>query len=96
MKKGRKQVIATIHIDAVIHTIRGERVIMDSDLAALYHLPTFRLNEAVKRNRERFPSDFLFQLTSDEYNSLRSQFAMSKRGVAADEPCHMLSQNMVQ
>ena len=50
-------------IEGRIHTIRGLRVMTDVDLATLYDVPTKRLNEQVKRNRERFPSDFLFQLT---------------------------------
>ena len=53
---------------------------MDRDLAALYGVPTFRFNEAVKRNRNRFPEDFMFQLTRDETACLTSQFAMSKSG----------------
>ncbi len=66
------------NVDALICTIRNQRVILDSDLAALYDVPTFRFNEAVKRNRSRFPEDFLFQLTKEE--ALTSQFAMSKTG----------------
>jgi hypothetical protein len=71
---------ATIDITALILVIRGKRVILDRDLAALYGVPTFRFNEAVKRNRNRFPEDFMFQLTRDEAASLTSQFAMSKSG----------------
>ncbi len=67
-------------LDSAIHLVRGERIILDSDLANIYGIPTFRLNEAVKRNRGRFPVDFLFQLTRDEYDSLTSHFAMSKNG----------------
>jgi len=52
-------------------------VILDSDLARIYAIPTFRLNEAVKRNRVRFPTDFIFQLTPQEVADLTSQFAMS-------------------
>jgi len=63
-----------------IFEIRGQRVMLDTDLAALYDVPTFRLNEAVKRNRARFPEDFMFQLTKEEHAFLRSQFAMSKPG----------------
>ena len=48
-------------IGSVIRTIRGQKVILDSDLARIFGVPTFRFNEAVKRNRERFPDDFLFQ-----------------------------------
>jgi phage regulator Rha-like protein len=59
-----------------IHIIRGKKVILDKDLAILYEVPTKRLNEAVKRNLERFPGDFMFQLSEEEYVSiLRSQFA---------------------
>lgn len=56
------------------------RVLLDSDLAALYGVPTKRLNEAVKRNRARFPADFAFRLTSDEQSRLRSQSATSNMG----------------
>jgi ORF6N domain len=70
----------TVDITALILAIRGKRVILDRDLAALYGVPTFRFNEAVKRNRNRFPEDFMFQLTRDEAASLTSQFAMSKSG----------------
>ena len=52
----------------------------DSDLAKLYQVPIYRLNEAVKRNSKRFPDDFMFQLTKEEFEGLRSQFAISKRG----------------
>ena len=67
-------------IDNMILTIRGQKVILDRDLAALYGVPTFRFNEAVKRNRKRFPDDFMFQLTSEERVALTSQIAMSKIG----------------
>src|SRR5688500_16276235 len=52
--------------------IRGHKVILDSDLAVLYGVNVGRLNEAVKRNRDRFPADFMFQLTAEEFDSLRS------------------------
>ncbi|MDI9365209.1 MAG: ORF6N domain-containing protein [Flavobacterium sp.] len=58
-----------------IHTIRGESVMLDRDLAALYEVETKVLNQAVKRNLKRFPEYFMFQLTKGEYESLRSQFA---------------------
>jgi phage regulator Rha-like protein len=64
-------------IEQRIYTIRGVRVILDSDLAALYGVPTKRLNEQYRRNRKRFPEDFAFQLTAKEANSLRSQIATS-------------------
>lgn len=57
--------------------LRGEKVIIDSDLAALYTVETRRLNEQVKRNRERFPDDFMFQLNKDETDLLMSQNAIS-------------------
>jgi hypothetical protein len=65
-------------IERRIYLIRGQKVILDSDLAELYQVPTFRLNEAVKRNRGRFPKDFMFHLTKQEAGSLTSQNAMSK------------------
>src|SRR5437016_14290518 len=63
-----------------IREIRGQRVLLDSDLASLYGVPTFRFNEAIKRNRHRFPTDFMFQLTKDEADALTSQIAISKPG----------------
>ena len=66
-----------IPTDIPIREIRGQRVLVDSDLAALYGVATFRFNEAVKRNRHRFPADFMFQLTTQEFDSLRSQIAIS-------------------
>lgn len=67
-------------IEAMIYTIRGLKVMLDSDLAKLYGVETRRLNEQVRRNLDRFPSDFMFQLTSDEFEVLKSQFATSKLG----------------
>src|SRR2546422_5659775 len=63
-----------------IHILRGERVLLDADLADLYGVKTKRLNEAVRRNRARFPSDFMFQLSAEEARYLRSQFATSSSG----------------
>ena len=60
-----------------IHMIRGQRVILDSDLAALYSVLTKRLNEAVRRNADRLPGDFAFQLTLEEAVNLKSQIATS-------------------
>jgi hypothetical protein len=64
-------------IDRSIRIVRGSRVLLDEDLAALYEVPVKRLNEQVKRNLERFPADFMFQLTFDEHAHLRSQIATS-------------------
>jgi len=67
-------------IEQVILRIRGQRVMLDRDLAALYGVTTGNLNKAVQRNAERFPPDFMFQLTADEAESLRFQFGSLKRG----------------
>ncbi len=71
-----------IQIQNLIYEIRGCKVMLDSDLAKLYGVETFNLNKAVKRNLSRFPKDFMFQLTKDEYNSLifQSGISNSKRG----------------
>nr|WP_281548542.1 ORF6N domain-containing protein [Alistipes onderdonkii] len=71
-------------IQSKIYEIRGQRVMLDFDLAALYQVETRVLKQAVRRNIERFPSDFMFELTADEFNSLkdslRSQFVISNKG----------------
>ena len=63
----------------LIHNIRGQKVMLDSDLAMLYGVLTKNLNKAVKRNVQRFPEDFMFQLTEEEYESLRFQIGTSKQ-----------------
>jgi len=64
-----------------IYEIRGQKVLLDFDLAELYETETKRLKEAVRRNIDRFPSDFMFELTKEEYNTLRTQFAtLDNRG----------------
>jgi len=67
-------------VDSIIHVIRGQRVILDADLAALYGVPVKRLNEQVKRNAARFPSDFVLRLSPPDYDNLRSQIATSNAG----------------
>jgi hypothetical protein len=67
-------------LDGLIHCTRGQRVILDADLAQLYAVPTFRFNEAVKRNQTRFPEDFRFQLTKEEALALTSQNAIARTG----------------
>ncbi len=62
----------------LIHNIRGQKVMLDSDLAMLYGVLTKNLNKVVKRNVQRFPEDFMFQLTEEEYESLRFQIGTSK------------------
>lgn len=66
-------------IENLIHIIRGQHVMIDSDLARLYGVETKRLKEQVKRNLNRFPSDFMFELTKEETVSLRSQIATSNQ-----------------
>jgi phage regulator Rha-like protein len=71
---------STERIERSILLIRAHKVLLDVHLASLYGVTTKRLNEQVRRNRARFPEDFMFQLTSEEVASLRSQFATSNRG----------------
>lgn len=73
-------IIPVEYIQKRIYVIRGQRVMLDRDLAEIYGVSTKRLNEQVKRNKDRFPEDFMFQLTQEEFNNLRSQIATSKRG----------------
>ena len=72
--------VRTESITRAIHILRGQKVLLDSDLAALYGVPTGRFNEQVKRNLSRFPSDFMFQLSNQEFTNLKSQFATSSWG----------------
>jgi hypothetical protein len=67
-------------IKSKIHEIRGQRVMLDFDLAALYDVPTKAFKQAVRRNRERFPDDFMFELTQAEFKNLRSQIVTSNWG----------------
>ena len=66
--------------------LRGQRVLLDADLAALYSVETRRLNEQVRRNRDRFPADFIFELTDEEFANLKSQFATSGWGGRRKRP----------
>jgi len=74
---------APAEIVARIVTVRGQRVLFDSDLAAVYGVTTARLNQQVNRNRDRFPADFIFQLTDQELTNLMLQFATSSSGERA-------------
>ncbi len=65
------------NVESAIYLIRGQRVMLDSDLAAIYQVMTRRLNEQLRRNRKRFPEDFAFQLTAEEFRNLKSQIATS-------------------
>jgi ORF6N domain len=77
MAKAKPVPVATEQIAPRIFMLRGEKVLLDADLAELYGTSTGRFNEQVKRNLERFPKDFMFQLTEQEFRNLRSQFATS-------------------
>jgi len=78
--EGQMAVIPVERIEKAILSIRGEKVMLDSDLAELYGVETKVLNRAVKRNQSRFPSDFMFQLTPEETESLRCQIGTSNVG----------------
>lgn len=67
-------------VENMIYIIRGNKVMLDSDLADLYGVPTHRMNEQIKRNKKRFPGDFMFQLTKEEFENLKSQFVTSNWG----------------
>jgi len=71
-------IVPAERIQQIILLIRGEKVILDADLAALYSVTTKRLNEQVRRNRDRFPEDFSFRLTNKEVTILKSHFATSR------------------
>lgn len=73
-------VVPIERIERRILLVRGRKVLLDADLASLYGVSTKRFNEQVRRNAARFPEDFMFQLSSKEWNSLRSQFATLKTG----------------
>jgi hypothetical protein len=73
-------IAAPADVSRRIFVLRGQRVLLDSDLAELYGVKTMRLNEQVRRNADRFPDDFLFRLTNQEFASLRSQNAILKTG----------------
>ena len=80
MTESPNEVIAEERILSNIMVIRGEKVILDFDLAALYGVETRRLNEQVRRNIDKFPADFMFQLTKEEFDDLKSQIAISSSG----------------
>src|SRR5256886_17652109 len=79
MRKCPKK-LTTDQLGQLIYEIRHERVMLDSDLASIYGVETKALNRAVKRNRDRFPQDFAFQLSADEWQNLRYQIGTSSSG----------------
>ena len=85
----QKKSLALKPLEPTILVIRNQRVVLDADLARLYEVPTKRFNEAFKRNRRRFPEDFAFQLTTAEFNNLRSQFATS-----SSQPAESMGDNL--
>ena len=80
MAKQSKTVAVVEGVEPLIHALRGERVMLDSDLAQIYGVPVKVLNQAVRRNLERFPEDFMFQLIAEEVDSLRCQTGTLKTG----------------
>ena len=81
-----KEIVTLDHIARRICYVRGEKVMLDLDLAALYGVATKVLNQAVRRNRGRFPDDFMFQLTAEELLILKSQFVTSSSQGIGDQP----------
>jgi hypothetical protein len=92
-KKKAKTNVPAEKIESCIHVIRGQRVMLDADLAELYEVTTSALNQAVKRNTERFPGDFAFQRTQQEFSALISQTVTSNtgRGGRRKRPWHARS-----
>ncbi|OHB97456.1 MAG: DNA-binding protein [Planctomycetes bacterium RIFCSPLOWO2_12_38_17] len=80
MKKSREALISQETIESKIFSIRGKRMMLDRDLASLYGVTTANLNKAVSRNIERFPEDFMFQLTKEEFKNLIFHFGTSSWG----------------
>ena len=74
------QLVPIEQVEKLIHVARGEKVLLDADLAKLYEVETKALNRAVRRNRSRFPQDFMFQLTAEEAANLRCKIGTSKTG----------------
>lgn len=81
----KREIIPAARIAQSIYLLRGQKVMLDFDLAALYGVGTKVLNQAVKRNRDRFPDDFIFQLTASETSLLRSQFVTLNKQLVGNE-----------
>jgi hypothetical protein len=80
-RKQRSTPVDVTQVERLIYLVRGQRVVLDQDLAALYGVTTKRFNEQIRRNRRRFPPDFMFKMTREEYENLRSQFATSRNPI---------------
>jgi hypothetical protein len=83
-------------ITRAILVLRGRRVLLDAELAVLYGVTTRRLNEQVRRNRKRFPDDFLFELTTEEFANLKSRFATSSWGGRRKRPLALTEHGAIQ
>ncbi len=95
MRSKRRAILPAERIEGVIVLIRGEKVILDADIAGLYGVSVKRLNEAVRRNPRRFPTDFMIQLTNQEVAILRSQFATSRSWGGRRTPPHAFTEQGV-
>jgi hypothetical protein len=89
------ELVAPPQIEQAILLVRGQRVMLDRDLAAMYGVTTSNLNKAVQRNRSRFPADFMFQLTADEAEALRFQIGILKKGLHFKYLPHVFTQEGV-
>src|SRR5436309_8844863 len=85
MTKSANYIISQQQIESAVLVLRGEKVLLDADLAAMYGVTTGALNQAVQRNRGRFPPDFMFRLTKDELENLKSQFVISRSGTESTQ-----------
>jgi hypothetical protein len=79
LKSAARKAVSARPVESLIHTIRDQQVMLDADIAELYGVTTKALNQAVKRNPERFPADFMFRLTKKEYAQMRSQFVTASK-----------------
>jgi hypothetical protein len=77
---GKHSIIPVERVEQCIYVIRGQKVILDADLARIYGVSTARLNQQVRRNRKKFPADFVFELTREEFDNLMLHFATSSSG----------------
>jgi len=90
----KREATALRGIEHLIHDIRGHKVILDADLARLYGVPTKALNQAVRRNAERFPPDFAFQLTAEEVTGNRSQIVTGSDAAMRSQPVTASKRNI--
>jgi hypothetical protein len=89
----KRRMMTRFTVESRILFLRHQRVILDADIAELYGVPVKVLNQQIKRNRRRFPPDFVFQLTTKEHAALRSQIVTSKEGRGGADICRMRSPN---